>query len=284
MKKCIYFVSMLFIFLACEDVIEVDTPTEGPRLIIDALIKIDTTQPIQTARVRVALTDSFFGKIPVTALEQITITNIDMESTFANPNFIVLLEVAPGVYEKPKNTAFFTQGELIFQLRHEDRLYLARTRYAPAVPIDSLEQGDNTLFDENDTEVIVTFTDAPDRDDFYVFDFDFGEYLATEDEFYQGQEFKFSFFYDQNLEAGREISISLLGVDQAFFNYMNLLIDQSSDDFNVFDTPVATVRGNISDVTDIDNIDFFDNVDQPDNFPLGYFAVVQEFKQTLVIR
>ncbi len=284
MKKIIYIVSMLLVFSACEDVIEVDVPSEQPRLIVDALIKIDTSQPTQTPRVRVSLTDSFFGEIPVTALEQVTITNVDMESTFANPNFIVLLEVEPGVYEKPKNTSFFTQGELIFQLRHEGRLYLARTRYVPAVPIDLLEQGDDTLFDEDDTEVIVTFTDAPDRDDFYVFDFDFGEYLATEDEFYQGQEFKFSFFYDQNLEAGREISVSILGADKEFFNYMNLLIEQGSDDFNIFDTPVATVRGNIFDVTDIDNVDFFDNVDQPDNFPLGYFAVVQEYKQTLVIK
>ena len=31
------------------------------------------------------------------------------------------------------------------------------------------------------------------------------------------------------------------------------------------------------------NINQFDNVGQPDNFPLGYFAVVQSFTQTLII-
>ena len=51
-----------------------------------------------------------------------------------------------------------------------------------------------------------------------------------------------------------------------------------------FETPVATVRGNIFDVTDLDNIDLFDNVEQPDVFPLGYFAVVQEYKQTITIQ
>ena len=65
---------------------------------------------------------------------------------------------------------------------------------------------------------------------------------------------------------------------------MNLLIEQSKSDLDIFATPVATVRGNIINVTDIDNIEHFDNVNQTNNFTLGYFTVVQKFKKSIVIQ
>ena len=166
---------------------------------------------------------------------------------------------------------------------YQGRRFAAQTRYVPSVPIDNLAQGTETLFDDEETEVIITYTDDPNRSNYYVFDFDFGEFFASEDTFYQGQNFSFSYFYDQIFDSGRELEISILGADQEFYNYMLLLIEQADDDFNVFDTPVATVRGNVFDVTDLDNIDVFDNVDQPNSFALGYFAIVEEYKATLTI-
>lgn len=263
--------------------IEVDAPSEPPRLMIDALIRLDLNQTFQLVKVRVGLTDSFYGQIPPAELKQITITNIDMPDTFENPNYIVLLESEPGVYERSKNTGFFTAGELILQVAFEDQRYLARTRFVPAVPIDDIHQGDGTLFEGDETEVVVTFTDNADRDDFYLFDFDFGEYLVTEDEFYQGQPFTFSFFYDNNLEPGNEVEIGIMGVDEGLYNYMDQLVEQSGDLQGPFQTPSLTVRGNINNVTDIDNINSFDNVDNPNNFALGYFAVVQEFRRPFTI-
>ena len=53
--------------------------------------------------------------------------------------------------------------------------------------------------------------------------------------------------------------------------------------FNVFETPAATVRGNIFDVTGIDNINQFDNVNYPDNYPLGYFSISETFTDILVV-
>lgn len=38
---------------------------------------------------------------------------------------------------------------------------MGQTEYVPSVPIDKIEQGSNILFEENETEVIVTFTDDP---------------------------------------------------------------------------------------------------------------------------
>ncbi|SHG24387.1 DUF4249 family protein [Flagellimonas flava] len=286
MRRITPYLCILLALFSCEDVVEVDVPEEEPRLIVEALVRIDESQALFRPIVKVSLTSSFFGSIPVTGLTDISILNLAL-STSGENSFIVLEEIeeGSGLYQDPDPVGldFFANGELILQLTHEGRLYFARAEYARAVPIDNLQQGDETLFDDDDVELEITITDRGDTDDYYVMDFGEGEFLALEDEFFNGQEFNFSYFPERTLEPGDEITVSILGADRSFFNYMDLLVEQTFDNQGVFETPVATVRGNIFDVTDLDNIDVFDNVEQPDLFPLGYFAIVQEYKQTITI-
>lgn len=278
---------LLFCFLAglifsCEDVIEVDTPSSPPRLTIDALVRIDSSQPTTTISVKAGVTSSFFAEVEPTDLNQIFLINPDYVPTSPlDERSIPLTEVAPGVYEGTKNTTFFTEGELQLVIEHEGQRYLALTRYAPSARIDTIEQGDNSLFSENDKEIKISFSDDGAIDNFYLFDFGRGDYLVTEDEFYQGQSFNFSYFIEDG--AGRKVDIALLGVDEPFYNYMNQLIVQAGGDQGPFQTPAATVRGNIINVTDIDNIDSFDNVENSDNFALGYFAVCETFESTIIL-
>jgi len=276
----ILLVLCLWMGMGCEDVIDVEAPAEPPRLIVDALIRVDTTQVFTPVQVRVRESSGFFEQVPVTGLKQITISN-ELGA------FKVLLENPPGSgnYENMVSLALLRDGgEVILQIEHKDQRYLARTHFVPSVPIDSLRQGDKSLIEGDETELIVSFTDNPDRDDFYLLDFDLDEYLVTEDEFYQGQPFTFSYFYDRNLDPGQQLEIGLLGVDHSFYNYMDQLIEQSTGPMGPFQTPAATVRGNIINVTEIDNIDYFDNVYQPNNYALGYFAICQEYKKTITLQ
>lgn len=282
MKNFIFIVSILLLLSSCEDVVSIDTPSEAPRLIIDAIIRVDLSNA-KPIRVKVSETNAFFDEIPTTNLEGITMTNLE-----TNQSIVDFIEISPesGIYEPldGTTTTALATGDWVLQVNHKDQRYLARTSFVPTVPIDTIIQGTNTFFDEDDTEIIVTFTDDETRNDFYLFDFDFDEFLVTEDQFYQGQEFSFSYFYEDGIAPGEEIEVSLMGVDQQLFNFMNQLIDQSdSQGFGPFDTPAATVRGNIINVTEIDNIDFFDNVDQTDNFALGYFAIVETYKKKITI-
>ena len=162
-------------------------------------------------------------------------------------------------------------GILRLDIIYNNERYVSHTSFVPTVPIDQLAQGDETLFSGDETEVIISYTDVPDRVDFYLFDFDFNEYLVSEDTFYPGQSFEFSYFYDGELSSGQEVQIGILGIDKEFYNYMNQLIVQSGGDQGPFQTPSATVRGNIV------------NLDNPENFPLGYFAVAQIYSSVLVI-
>jgi len=265
---------------SCEDVVEVAVPSEPPRLIIDALIRVDTSQATTLAQVKVKETNSFFESVVPANLTQITI--FDLEQNAA----AILIEdpEGSGIYSTEMSTsALLNGGEFFLQVDFEDEFFVAYASFQPTVNIDSIVFGDGTLFGEDDTEIIVTFTDEPNRDDFYLFDFDLGNFLVTEDEFYQGQQFSFSYFYDDELNTGDELEVSIMGVDEDFANYMNKLIEQSEGAFGPFETPAITVRGNIINATTIDNEDNFDNTNTSDNFALGYFAIVQEDKQKLII-
>jgi len=173
---------------------------------------------------------------------------------------------------------------MVLQIDFEDKIFVAFAEFQPASPIESVTQGEGTVFDEDDTEIIVSFTDNETQDNHYVFEFGEGNFLETDDEFYQGQNFEFSYFYEDELNSGDQVPISLMGADESFHDYMALLIEQSDRSFGIFETPAVTVRGNIINATDIDNIENFNNVNMSDNFALGYFAIVQEFKDTLTIQ
>ena len=296
MKKYIYLLVVLVLNVACEDVIDVEVPNEEPRLVVDALIRVDIDEQFIPVEVKLSLSSDFFNNNTPTSAETVVIQYEEYEGDrVIDTRFSNLAELEPGsgIYTPDPNfdsdqriPTNILDRNWVFNLliNHQGRRYLATTKYVPAVPIDSVVQGDGTLFNDDETEIIVTFTDDPERDSFYLFDFSFSEFLVTEDKFYKGQQFSFSYFYDKIFEPNTEIEIRLMGADQTFFNYMDLLIEQTTNDAGIFATPVATVRGNVFDITDIDNIDVSDNVGQPNIFPLGYFAIVQEYKDTLVIQ
>nr|WP_299388879.1 DUF4249 family protein [Allomuricauda sp.] len=298
MRHLIFAIGFLLLVTGCEDVIDVDVPTTEPRLIVNGVIRVDRNQEFIPVEIRVTETDNFFGETPVTELENALIIygqpNPDAPELLDNLATSSLAESSPGsgIYipdptfdeDQRIRTQFVIPNTVfILLIGHKGRDYAARTPYSPVVPMDNLEQGDETLFDEDDTEIKITITDIEDVENYYVFDFGFGEFLALDDQFIDGQQFEFSYFYQKELEVGEQVEISILGADQQFFNYMDLLVEQTLDDGGVFETPAATVRGNIFDVTGLDNTLIFDNVNRPEAFPLGFFAVVDEYKQSLII-
>ena len=288
------------LLVSCEDVIDLELPESDSRLIVNGVIRVDETQEYLPIEIMVSESSSFFESNTIASLESAIIyygtPNPDAPEILENGGISNLTELEPGSGKWVPDPTFDSDQRIrvssinegdVFQLiltTTEER-YFATTTYVKSVPIDSLEQGDQTLFSGDETEVVVTFTDNGDRDDFYILDFDFNEYLVTEDEFYQGQTFVFSYFYDSDLdlETNTSITISLLGADESFYNYMNQIIVQSGGDQGPFQTPAATVRGNIINITGIDNSEIFDNVSRNDNFALGYFAIVQEYKESIAI-
>ena len=300
MKRYLTFILTIILFASCEDVIDVELPDDVSRLIVNGVIRVDETEEFLPIEIVVSESSSFFEENTVATIESAIIyygtPREDAPEILEGGGVSNLVELEPGSGIWVPDPSFDSDQRIrveninegdVFQLiiTTDNEQYLATTTYVKSVPIDSLQQGDETLFSGDETEVIVTFTDPGDSDDFYLLDLDFGEFLVTEDEFYQGQTFVFSYFYDNELEINTSsiVDISLIGVDEAFYNYMNQIIVQSGGDQGPFQTPAATVRGNIINVTGIDNDEVVDNVDRTDNYALGYFAIVEEYKDSITI-
>ena len=86
-------------------------------------------------------------------------------------------------------------------------------------------------------------------------------FYVDEDKFFQGNEF-FSVSDDDELKAGDEIEITHYGISKQYYNYMNILVSIAGSNVGgPFQSPPATVKGNIINTTD------------KANYPLGYFSL-----------
>ncbi|MBO6829044.1 DUF4249 family protein [Allomuricauda sp.] len=293
MKQAITILLCAILFFSCEDTIEVDLPEVETRLIVDGLVRVDKSQELVDVKIKLRESSNFFEENQPTQAESVLIYYGKPTSggLFEDISFSTLVEkdlgngiYVPNLEQDQIRTAFVEPGVVfILQITHQGKRYYAQTEYAPTVPIDNLEQGTDTFLDEEETEIIVTFTDNGDEDNFYLFDFMNSEFLVVEDEFFQGQQFSFSYFYDDEITTGETVTVSILGATEEFYNYMDLVLEQTENNGGVFQTPVATVRGNVFDITGLDNINLFDNVERPNDYALGYFAMVQEYTATLTI-
>ena len=272
-----FLIQLAVLTVACEEVVDIDPPAEEPRLVVDGLVRVDPLAPVPPPLrlgIKVTETSPFNGEVPATDLKQITLGAQVLQDS-ANPG--------SGFYENLFTARALRQGgDNLLQIQHKDQRYLARGVYVHSTPIDTVFQGEGNSFNDN-TEIVIQFTDSIDVQNFYLIDFDNGQFMTSSDNLYDGKTQTISYIYDREIPPGTEIKVSLMGIDRSFYNYMNKLIEQSKEEIDLFQTPVSTLRGNIINVTEIDNIDFFDNVNQTDNFALGYYAVAETFTRTLVI-
>lgn len=283
MKRLLIILSVLsLIWSSCQEVITVELPNLEPKLIVDALIRIDTTISSTLVTVSIRQTSDFFGEISPVSVDQITMSNLDNPG---NNTDQVLDETEPGsgIYQQFFSTEELARDRWFLQINYQGEFYVAESLMQYSVPIDQLTIGDGSLFSGDVTEILVRYSDIGGREDYYLFDYGNDDFFASEDVFYDGQQFEFSYFYDEQFNPGDTLTVSIMGIDRDFFNYMNLLREQSEGGFGPFATPAVSVRGNLINATDINNNDNYNNVNDPDNYALGYFAIVQEYKGFIVV-
>lgn len=283
MKRLLFILSVLsLIWSSCQEVITVELPNQEPKLIVDALIRIDTTISSTLVTVSIRQTSDFFGEISPVSVDQITMSNLDNPG---NNTDQVLDETEPGsgIYQQFFSTEELARDRWFLQINYQGVFYVAESLMQYSVPIDQLTIGDGSLFSGDVTELLVRYSDIGGREDYYLFDYGNDDFFASEDVFYDGQQFEFSYFYDEQFNSGDTLTVSIMGIDRDFFNYMNLLREQSEGGFGPFATPAVSVRGNLINATDINNNDNYNNVNDPDNYALGYFAIVQEYKGFIVV-
>lgn len=291
MRKGAFILIGFATFWSCQDVVDVDLKAEEPKLIVNAILRVNEENPAEN-RVRITQSAGFFDELDIPEPSSLFPPDgfvqrgaIGYAPDPNDPNYWV-----PGSDGVPFGENQLLVGEFdpetrdLFYIIYKDEVYLAEYFYTPAPPIDSVTIGDNQLLDEDETEVILTFTDPVDESNYYVIGYGDGNYVALEDRFFNGENYTFSYFKDKAFNTGEELTVTLWGVDEQLYTYFSELIEQSDmSDNPLFSTPVTTVRGNFLKAEGIDNIDVFNNVGRPQEFILGYFAIVQEHTYTITV-
>lgn len=260
---------MILFFANCEKVVEIDVPSTAPKLIIDAIFEVyfDETPIRANTVVKLSKSADYFDEtIPPVTNAIVFLTNLSDNSiiNFSDGN-------ADGNYEP--TISFIPAENVTYELTiiHENNTYKGSATRIKSTPLTSVIQGDETLFAGTETEVKVTFTDDAIQENYYLFDFSKQLFLTIEDRFFNGSDYNFSYFYDEEeIMLPTTVNIKMSSISKEFFTYYRVLIDQSGQNAGgPFETVPSSLLGNMINTTD------------ESKFPLGYFHISETDSTTL---
>ncbi|WP_053970782.1 DUF4249 domain-containing protein [Mangrovimonas sp. ST2L15] len=279
MKKILYILLSGFITLvSCEDVIDVDVPTAATRLVIEASLDWEKGTAGNEQSIELRLSTPYFdttSNSDVTGAS-VVVENLDSGETFMfddmNDGSYTTSSFVPVIGNTYELTVVY-QGET----------YTATEVMTPVAEISNITQSVEGGFDDELLEVNVYFTDPADEENYYLFRYqaDYETYASLydlSDEFVNGNEIH-DFYEKQDdedngerpFQAGDVVAVDLYGISEAYYNYIRILIEQSSSQGDPFSSLAAQVKGNCINET------------QPANYAFGYFRVTEVDKRSYTV-
>ncbi len=273
MKKVILLIVLLSssFFISCEDVVDVDLDTAPPKLVIEAAINWEKGTTGKQQVIKLTTTTGYFeNTIPTVSGAVVYIKN----SSGKQFNFIEIQKTGRYICNDfiPKINETYT-----LTVTNGGNTYTAAEILKSVAPITRIEQNNEGGFTGKDIEVRAYYNDPPDEDNFYLYKYLYSNkitsnYYVDEDKFFQGNEF-FSVSDDDDLKPGDEIEITHIGISKQYYNYMSILVSiAGSNTGGPFQSPPATVKGNIINTTD------------KANYPLGYFSLSEKETKKFTIQ
>lgn len=262
MKKIYILIPILILlFSNCEKVVEIDLPTIEPKLIIDASFEVLFNEAPVTANAVVKLrlsADYFEENIPTVSNAVVFLTNLSDTSIInfidrnSDGNFTPL-------------TDFIPQDNITYELTviYQNETYKGKATKVKSTPFTNVIQGNETLFSGEEIEVKVAFKDNPEAENYYLFDFTNNLFLALEDRFFNGTDYNFSFFYQEDeIEVPTTVTLRMSGISKGYYTYFRILLSQSGvNGGGPFESVPSSLLGNMINTTN------------ENNFPLGYFHI-----------
>ncbi|SHJ78531.1 DUF4249 domain-containing protein [Flavobacterium haoranii] len=259
----------LLILISCEDVVDVDLETAEPKLVIDASLKWQKGTTGNEQTILLSTTAGFYeNEVP-------TVRGATVFITDGNGIQYDFIEIpGTGNYVCTNFNPEIRQTYTLTVI-HNSQVYTATESLIEVPTIDYIEQNENGGITGNQIEVKFFYQDNGLIDNYYLINFNASNALlpiidVIDDEFFQGNQM---FAYLANdLNAGDSIQLQLNGISETYYNYMNILLSiAGSSGGSPFQTPPATVRGNIVNQTNFDN------------YALGFFRLSETDTMDYVI-
>lgn len=244
----------------CEEVIDLDLDTAPPKLVITASINWKKGTAGNQQKITLSTTTGFFSQeIPKVSQAVIFITN-SAKNTF---NFVE--SAVKGDYVCTNFIPVINETYTLTVIS-KGATYTAVETLKAVAPITEIIQNNQGGFTRDQKEIKTFYNDPASQANFYLYKYTYStqvkvNYYVDEDAFFDGNKF-FSISQNDELKTGDKIEVIHFGISKAYYNYMSVLVSIAGNGGGgPFQSPPATVRGNIINTTKFDD------------FPLGYFSV-----------
>ncbi|WP_240964591.1 DUF4249 domain-containing protein [Flavivirga algicola] len=270
--KCIASVFiMIGLFFSCTDTVNVDVPNGGSRLVVEASIIWEKGTSGQIQIIKLSESTAYFDNnpnVPVTGASVI-VTKVNDGSQF--------------VFEDQNNGDYITTNfvseineSYTLEILYNGQTYTATETLMSVTEINDIEQTVEGGGDEEEIQLKVFFDDPINIDNYYLGEFNSSvNALLTlgvlSDEFTDGNE-NFIEYDNEDLIAGATVDVSIYGISESYYNYIDILISQSGGDGGgPFQTTPVQLKGNCI------------NPNNPDEEVLGYFRLGEVVRTSYTI-
>lgn len=256
--------------ISCEDVVDIDLETAEPKLVIDASLKWQKGTSGNEQIIKLTTTTGFYeNAIPYVTGATVFVTN-------GNNDVFNFVEIPnSGEYFCSNFVPEINQNYTLTVIVNGET-YIAFETLLAVPTIDSVEQDNEGGFTGDEIEVKFFYDDISNENNFYLIQFNTSittlpEYDVISDEFFQGNQM-FGLYTNEDLGAGNKVTFTLHGISKTYYNYMNILLGvATTNGGSPFQTPPATVRGNIINQTNFDN------------YALGFFRLSETDTMTYTV-
>lgn len=269
------FLILILAFTSCTDVIEVEVPTEVPRLVIEASINWEKETAGNNQGIKLSMSSPYFdtnGAVSVLGAS-VKITN-DTDGTV-----FIFTDNSDGTYSTDSFVPVLNNSYTL-EVINEGETFIAQESLKPVPDILSVYQSTDYFFPDL-LEVNFDFLDPESGANYYYIKFqeqaDLLPSLSTlKDEFINGNLITISNERRENEDInqvayapGDVVNMELYGISKEYYDYMTILINQSESG-GPFDTTPVALKGNCINQTN------------PDTDAYGYFRITQVSKATYV--
>ncbi|WP_299366606.1 DUF4249 domain-containing protein [Winogradskyella sp.] len=275
MKKIHKYITLVFILIgflnSCTDTVDVDVPNGSARLVVEASINWEKGTSGQTQIIKLSESTAFFDnnpEVPVIGASVIVIKNDDgMQFVFEDQNNgdYLTTDFVPEIDES-----------YTLEILYNGETYIATETLMSVTEINGIEQTIEGDGDEEEIQIKVFFDDPANTENYYLGEFNSSvnpllTLSALSDQFTDGNE-NFIEFDNEELSPEATVDISIYGISEAYYNYIDILIEQSGENDGPFQTTPVQLSGNCF------------NQNNPDEEVLGYFRLGEVVRATYTIQ
>ncbi|WP_289062776.1 DUF4249 domain-containing protein [uncultured Zobellia sp.] len=262
--------SLMGLLASCTDVVDVEVQQGPTRLVIQASLDWEKGTTGNEQLVKLITSTEFFDTTNNTA---VTGASVSVTNDASGAEFI-FTDQNNGEYTTTEFVPVLNQSYTL-NVVHDGETYTAQETLMPVTDITDLYQDREDGFDDEELELHVEFTDPANEENYYFFKFQregdlLPEFEVGDDEFVNGNEIDWWYELEEDedtdkidvLKPGDVVAIEMYGISEAYYDYMDILIDQIGG-VDIFSATPVAVKGNCINLTN------------PDNYAHGYFRLTE---------